>query len=120
MYGRLGTLAWDDEFYRIYFGMTIKIWQARRYAVLRCATVVMSFLRVRQLSRSSFSQEFLCDRAAARREVSEQYRGSGPGGTSGHGDEWALSVFNDNDKNGNGFLDPSEQAGTAFGKSAVD
>lgn len=44
MYGRLGTLAWDDEFYRIYFGMTIKIWQARRYAVLRCATVVMSFL----------------------------------------------------------------------------
>ena len=30
-----GALAWDDEFYRIYFGMSIKIWQVRRWAALR-------------------------------------------------------------------------------------
>jgi hypothetical protein len=63
-----------------------------------------------------FNQKDVCNRAAARREISSQYRGSGPGGASGDGDEWAFSVFNDNDKNGNGFLDPSEQAGTAFGE----
>ena len=62
------------------------------------------------------SREVVCDRATARRDASSQYRGSGPGGASEDGDEWALSVFNDNDKNRNGFLDPSEQAGTAFGK----
>ena len=55
-------------------------------------------------------------RAAARREVSAQYRGSGPNGAEGEGDEWGLSVFDDNDKNKNGFLDPNEQAGTAFGE----
>jgi hypothetical protein len=53
----LGTLAWDDEFYRIYFGMTIKIWQARRYAVLRCVgNYVISCISLCQLSASHCEQ----------------------------------------------------------------